>query len=228
MQLEAAARAKKHVYVEKPMARNMKELLRAVDTVKAAGIVAQVGTQLRSMSSMTGARDFFKTGALGNVARIEPCRNSSAPYWYSYVKDAKAEDIDWDEFLMDAPKRPFDAGLYSGWYGYRDYSDGPVPGLARLRDHQILEAIRAGEVDLPPIIVERDADGLYIVDGHHRFFAAREMVYEWLPVREYVPKDGWDLGMLSPSEATEIEILEIEGVLVNFCSLNEPKGIGKE
>lgn len=128
--LEAVAVAKKDVYVEKPLAKDFEGLKRAVDAVKSAGIVAQVGTQLRSMSSMTGAREFFKTGALGNVARIEQCRNSSAPYWYSYVKDAKAEDVDWEEFLMNAPKKPFDSTLYTGWYGYRDYSDGPVPGFA--------------------------------------------------------------------------------------------------
>jgi len=37
--------------------------------------------------------------------------------------------VDFDEFLLDQPKRPFDPVLYSGWYGYRDFSDGPVPGL---------------------------------------------------------------------------------------------------
>jgi predicted dehydrogenase len=31
---------------------------------------------------------------------------------------------------MDRPARPFDPVLYSGWYGYREFSDGPVPGLA--------------------------------------------------------------------------------------------------
>lgn len=128
--LKAAALAKKDVYVEKPLAKDFQSLKDAVDAVKAAGLVAQVGTQLRSMASMTGARELFKTGALGNVARAEQCRNGGRPYWYGYLKDAKKEDLDWDEFLMDAPRKPFDPALYTGWYGYRDYSDGPVPGLA--------------------------------------------------------------------------------------------------
>ena len=29
---------------------------------------------------------------------------------------------------MDRPMRPFDPVVYSGWYGFRDFSDGPVPG----------------------------------------------------------------------------------------------------
>lgn len=128
--LKAAAEAKKDVYVEKPLSKDMPSLIAAVDAVKANGVVCQVGTQLRSMPSMTGAREVYRSGILGKVARIEQCRNESRPYWYSYVKDAKEEDVDWAEFLMDCPMRPFDPAQFTGWYGHREFSDGPVPGLA--------------------------------------------------------------------------------------------------
>jgi len=128
--LEAAAKAGKDAYCEKPLARRLDRLIKACDAVKEAKIVVQIGTQLRSYPTFTGCRELYKTGILGTVGRIEQCRNSERPYWYGYVKDVKAEDVDWDEFLMDRPKRPFDPVLYSGWYGYRDFSDGPVPGLA--------------------------------------------------------------------------------------------------
>ena len=49
LHLEAAAVAGKHIYVEKPLAMEMDKLVRAVDAVKAAGTVVQVGTQLRSL-----------------------------------------------------------------------------------------------------------------------------------------------------------------------------------
>lgn len=129
LQLEAAAKVRKHAYVEKPMARNMTELIRAVDTVKAAGIVVQVGTQVRSFPTSTGCHELWKSGVLGKVSRVEQCRNGARPYWYGFVKDIKREDVDWNEFLMNAPKRPFDPGVYSGWYGYLDYTDGPVANL---------------------------------------------------------------------------------------------------
>ncbi len=127
--LEAAAKARKDAYCEKPLAMDIDKLNRACDAVKDAGIVVQIGTQLRSMGSMTGCRELYKTGILGNVARIEQHRNSTRPYWYSRIKDVKEEDVDWKEFLMDRPMRPFDPVQYSGWYGYRDFSEGPVPGL---------------------------------------------------------------------------------------------------
>ena len=128
--LKAVAEAGKDVYCEKPLAMRMDRLRDACDAVKKAGIVAQIGTQLRSLPSFAGCRKLYGTGVLGAVGRIEQCRNAERPYWYSYLKDVKEEDVDWKEFLMDRPWRPFDPVQYSGWYGYRDFTDGPVPGLA--------------------------------------------------------------------------------------------------
>jgi len=127
--LKAVAEAGKDVYCEKPLAMRMDRLRAAYDAVKKANNVVQIGTQLRSLPSFTGCRKLYGTGILGTVGRIEQCRNAERPYWYGYVKDVKAEDVEWKEFLMDRPDRPFDPVQYSGWYGYRDFSDGPVPGL---------------------------------------------------------------------------------------------------
>ena len=128
--LEAAAKAGKDAYCEKPLAMTLDSLKKACDAVRAAKIVVQIGTQLRSFPTFTGCRELYKTGILGNVGRIEQCRNNERPYWYGYVKDVKAEDVDWKEFLGDRPMRKFDPLLYSGWYGYREFSDGPIGGYA--------------------------------------------------------------------------------------------------
>jgi predicted dehydrogenase len=127
--LKAAALAGKDAYCEKPLAMDMDKLKDACDAVKKANIVVQIGTQLRSFPSFTGCRELYKTGILGTVGRIEQCRNEEKPYWYQYVKDVKAEDVDWKEFLGDRPSQPFDPVKYSGWYGYREFSDGPVCGF---------------------------------------------------------------------------------------------------
>jgi predicted dehydrogenase len=127
--MEAAARAGKHIYVEKPLGTEMDKLVRAVDAVKAAGVVVQIGTQVRSLPGIVGARDLFKTGVFGKLSRIEEFRNSEKPYWYRYLKDVKQEDVDWKEFLLDRPMRPFRADLYSGWYGHYEFSRGPSNNL---------------------------------------------------------------------------------------------------
>ena len=127
--LEAAAQAGKHIYVEKPLAMDLDKLIRAVDAVKKAGVVVQVGTQLRSLPGMMGARELYRQGKLGKLSRIEECRNSQKPYWYGYLREVKEEDVDWKEFLGDRSSRPFNADEYSAWYGYYDFSHGPIPNL---------------------------------------------------------------------------------------------------
>ena len=130
--LEAAAGANKDAYCEKPLAMDMESLRRCCDAVKQSGIVVQMGTQVRSFPTSTGCRELFRSGAIGKVSRIEQCRNGTKPYWYSWMQRAepiKKEDVDWKEFLMDRPARPFDGKLLTGWYGYREFSDGPLSNL---------------------------------------------------------------------------------------------------
>lgn len=132
MHLEAAAKVKKDAYCEKPLAMTMESLNRTVDAVKAAGIVVQMGTQVRSYPTSAGCKALFESGAIGKVSRIEQCRNGGKPYWYSWMQRAgeiKAEDVDWKEFLMDRPMRPFDGKLLTGWYGFREFTDGPIANL---------------------------------------------------------------------------------------------------
>jgi len=130
--LEAVARAKKDAYCEKPLAMDMESLKQCCDAVKESGIVVQMGTQVRSYPTSTGCRELFRSGVIGKVSRIEQCRNGSKPYWYSWMERAeeiKEKDVDWKEFLMDRPMRPFDGKLLTGWYGYREFSDGPLANL---------------------------------------------------------------------------------------------------
>ncbi len=128
--LEAAARAGKHIYVEKPLATEMDKLVRACDAVKQAGTIVQVGTQLRSYPSVVGSRELMRSGLLGKLSRIEEVRNSEKPYWYRYLSrepEVRSDDVDWNEFLGDREKRPFNARQFVAWYGYYEFCQGPIP-----------------------------------------------------------------------------------------------------
>ncbi len=125
-QLSQAIRAHKDVYVEKPLAMNMKELLSAVDTVKRSDRVVQCGTQVRSWAPTAAGRAFVQSGGLGHIFKIEQSRNSLHPYWEGEAARKLAEaDTDWKAFLMQRPLRPWDADQYAGWMGYREFSRGP-------------------------------------------------------------------------------------------------------
>ncbi len=132
LHLEAALNAKKDAYVEKPLAMDMASLNRVFDLAKAGSQVIQMGTQVRSYTTSAGCKKLFESGAIGKVSRIEQCRNGGRPYWYAWMQRAeelKAEDIDWKEFLGDRPMRDFDAKLLTGWYGFREFTDGPIANL---------------------------------------------------------------------------------------------------
>lgn len=130
-----AIRAGKDVYVEKPLAMNMKELLRAYDAVKRSDRVVQIGTQMRSYRQSAGARQLVTSGGVGKVLKVEQVRNGYSPYWMSYGgaqfqdNPPTEEDTDWKAFLMGQKGRPFSARQYQGWYGYRDFSRGPHTNL---------------------------------------------------------------------------------------------------
>ena len=129
--LEAAAKAGRYVYIEKPMAIEIDELNRAYEVAKKSGVVIQVGTQVRSLASTAGCRAVVRAGILGKLSRIEQVRNGEKPYWYNYLNpDVQATDLDWQEFTKDRTKKSFNPILYSGWYGYWEFSQGPVPQWA--------------------------------------------------------------------------------------------------
>lgn len=127
--LIAAIKAGKDVYIEKPMAMTMEELIQAVDVVKASDRVVQVGTQIRSLPQAVAARQFVSSGGLGQRLKAEQSRNGYQPYWWRRGEvPVQESDVDWDAFLLNRPRRPFNANLYAGWYGHREFSRGGHAG----------------------------------------------------------------------------------------------------
>jgi predicted dehydrogenase len=134
-QLIEAVNAGKDVYVEKPLAMNMEELIRAFDAVKRSGRVVQIGTQMRSYPQSTPAKEALARRGLGAVLKVEQARNGYKPYWISFGGDSfrdappTAADVDWSAFLLHDKQRPFSALKYRDWYGFREFSLGPQTNL---------------------------------------------------------------------------------------------------
>ena len=119
-----AMKAGKAVYCEKPMVRAVEEGPDVVAAQEQTGAVFQVGSQYASSILYDKVRDLIKDGAIGKLHAVEARynRNSSIGAWqYSIPTDASPRTVDWDRFLGDAPKRPFDATRFFRWRNYRDY-----------------------------------------------------------------------------------------------------------
>jgi predicted dehydrogenase len=125
-----ALKAGKHVYIEKPMVQDIEEGPQVIDLARQSNRILQVGSQRVSSIVYAKAHDLFRAGAIGEINLVEAWmnRNSSIGAWqYSIPPDASPATIDWDRFLGNAPKRPFEPVRLFRWRNYRDYGTG-IPG----------------------------------------------------------------------------------------------------
>src|ERR1700720_2818429 len=122
-----ACAAGKDVYCEKPMSHTVEEGFAMVEAVRKGNRIMQGGSQRVSSIVYQKARELYAAGALGDVFFIEGSsdRNSASGAWvYPIPPDASEQTIDWNGFLGDAPKRPFDAPRFFRWRCFSDYGEG--------------------------------------------------------------------------------------------------------
>ncbi|MGA2632424.1 MAG: Gfo/Idh/MocA family oxidoreductase, partial [Terriglobia bacterium] len=128
--VEEACAAGKDVYCEKPMSHTVEAGFAMVEAMQKHNRIVQVGSQARSSIVYAKAHEIYTSGALGQVTAIEASldRNDASGAWvYPIPPDASPETIDWERFLGNAPKRPFDLKRFFRWRCYRDYGEG-LPG----------------------------------------------------------------------------------------------------
>lgn len=126
----AACAAGKDVYCEKPMSHTVEQGYEMIDAAEKNKRMLQVGSQRVSSILFRKAREIYASGALGDVYTIEGYtdRNTASGAWdYPIPPGANEQTIDWNSFLIGAPKIPFSATRFFRWRGYRDYGEG-LPG----------------------------------------------------------------------------------------------------
>ena len=122
-----ACAAGKDVYCEKPMSHTVEDGFAMVEAVQKNNRILQIGSQRVSSIVYEKAHDLYTSGALGDVFFVEGAsdRNSPSGAWvYPIPPDASEQTIDWNEFLVGAPKRPFDAARFFRWRCFSDYGEG--------------------------------------------------------------------------------------------------------
>ncbi|RCH56535.1 gfo/Idh/MocA family oxidoreductase [Mucilaginibacter hurinus] len=127
-----AMRAGKHVYCEKPMVHSVAEGPAVIKAQKETGKVFMVGSQGVSSLGNEKARELLKSGAIGQLNYAEGfwARRNPVDVWqYPIPADASTETVDWETYVSNTKKRPFDDKRFFRWRNYTDYGTGMAGDL---------------------------------------------------------------------------------------------------
>ncbi len=116
-----------HVYVEKPMTHNIAETYALKEAALNSNAVFVLGHQHRQTQSFFTAQDVIKQKVLGHVSLVEvnTNRNDDNGAWqYNIHEKASPSTIDWDLFLGNAPKVPFNKEHFFRWRKWWAYGSG--------------------------------------------------------------------------------------------------------
>jgi predicted dehydrogenase len=124
-QTQAALKAGKHVYLEKPTTHNFDEGAKLVAAVKQSGKICQTGTQQRSGAHYRRAKEeIFEKGRLGQVVFARAVWHDFPWQRRKIEPQPKPAGLDWDRFLGPAPKVSYEWIRYDSWRYFPDYGGG--------------------------------------------------------------------------------------------------------
>jgi predicted dehydrogenase len=107
-----AIRAKKHVYVQKPMAPTLHECRVITEEAAKAGVVTQLGNQGRSSIESRTAVELLRSGAIGKIKEVLLWENKPLSWWPKNTElrahgDPVPAGLDWDLWLGVRSPRPY-------------------------------------------------------------------------------------------------------------------------
>ena len=110
-----ACNAGKDIYCEKPMSHAAEQGFAMVEAAQKNNRIVQIGSQRVSSVLCAKARELYHNGAIGDVERWNSRlgRNSPTGAWeYPPPPGLSPQNLDWDTWLNDAPKIPFDPDAF--------------------------------------------------------------------------------------------------------------------
>lgn len=143
----AALDAGKAVYCEKPMTHTIDESLAVLRKQEETKLPVQIGVQGMSDDSYESAGRAIREGIIGQVvqAQIEYVRRYDAnqgPWRIGSLDEnmPKPDDLNWDAWLGEAAKVPWNPHHYFEWRNYAAYSGGICTDLFIHRITRIMKA----------------------------------------------------------------------------------------
>jgi len=152
-----AMEAGKDVYCEKPIShwRQFEVTKKMAQVARKTKRVFQAGTQGLGDPVWRQAEQLVHEGAIGQTVHAQ-CGYFRVGDWGERgmpIDDKEAKpgpDLNWEKFLGDSPKRPFDVSRFFRWRMYEDYAGGPVTDLF---PHTLTPIVKVLGVKFPSVVV---------------------------------------------------------------------------
>jgi predicted dehydrogenase len=180
-----AARAGKHVYVEKGLTRTLEEVYAIRDAVKQSDITFQLGHQGRQTESYMKAAEALEKGLVGEINLIEVTTNRNSPngaWVYNINPLGTEETIDWKQFEEPCEdKHPFSPERFFRWRCWWDYGTGLSGDLLTHEYDAVNQIVKMG---IPETAVSSGGVYFYKKPGHY-VNEIREVPDVWNAVLEY-------------------------------------------
>jgi predicted dehydrogenase len=128
----AFMRAKKHIYVEKPMAKTIFECRKLAELAKETGVVTQMGNQGHATEGTRKTVEWIQGGVIGQVKEVWLSTNRPMGVWPQGDLKRPAgvpvpEGVKYDIWLGPAPEKPYNPDAFHfNWRGLWDYGTGAM------------------------------------------------------------------------------------------------------
>jgi predicted dehydrogenase len=170
-----ACRAGKDVYVEKPLAHNVREGRLIVEAARKHDRVVQHGTQHRSAPHYKEVEDIVQSGQIGEVRFVRVWNYGGSANQTASPDGDPPPGVDWDMYLGPAPKVPFNRQRFQGTFRrFFDYAGGYITdfGAHRLDSvHQVMHDDRP--------LSAHGVGGLYVRHGIEDTPDVIQVTYEY-------------------------------------------------
>jgi predicted dehydrogenase len=126
-----AARAGKHIYLEKPLGLNLNQMVELEKIMKEKNLVFQYGTQQRSLVHVKKGIEMIKGGEIGEIKKIDiwaPPADGTPKG--SVISEEPPANLDYDRWLGPAPVKPYCEARVAntGTWNIYDYALGFIAG----------------------------------------------------------------------------------------------------
>jgi predicted dehydrogenase len=151
---EAALRAGRNVFCEKPLAHSVAEARSIANLVRGTKLVTQVGTQGGATDAFRRSMEIMQAGLLGQIREVHCWMDRTFPPSEGIAQEADPipAGLNWDAWCGPSPVHPFKTYYLGGclkWGRWLDYGDGHLADMGAHAHNLPLRALELG----PPIRV---------------------------------------------------------------------------